>query len=344
MRRDQPLVHAVYRACRRFLLSQVMPPITKSPLCALSAIIGTSVLTGILLALLILPPLPFPGRRGGSARGLRGADKTIELLVQDFQLHSSEHWRMLFPSPGRAKEGFIAELANSLRARPLQRPSLDFALDTFAASLTPDSLWLEFGVWTGRSLNLIGKQSSSLGRKRKVFGFDSFKGLPEHWRNGSFGEAWAKRWTAKGAFDLGGEPPKFFVDTDAVDFVVGWFNESLPAFLSRESGPISFVHIDSDLYSSASTVLNLITPRLQSGAVLVFDELINYPGFEDGEVKALYEWLESEQFGQSGLSAVQVVGYPGPELLTDAKVLSKAIKKQKGEGRHYPQDVVLRVW
>eukprot|EP00971_Amphidinium_carterae_P189540 3762359-Amphidinium_carterae.1 len=42
----------------------------------------------------------------------------------------------------------------------------------------------------------------------------------------------------QGAFDLGGKPPEFFVDPDVAEFVVGWFNESLPAFLAREITPL----------------------------------------------------------------------------------------------------------
>jgi len=317
-----------------------MPPITRSPLCALSCIVGVSLLAGILLAVLFLPGrTSVPG-----ASKLRGADNARQLLQEDFRLHGEEHWRMLLPTEGRSKENFIACLADALRARPLKERALDFALMHLTPGLEPDSLWLEFGVWTGRSLSMIGKRSKALGRTGKVFGFDSFRGLPEDWRNGSLGEAWAKRWTAKGAFDLGGKPPDFFVDPEVAEFVVGWFNESLPDFLAREAEPISFVHIDSDLYSSAATVLALITPRLHSGAVIVFDELVNYPGYQEGEVRALYEWLHSDRFRESGLSAVQVIGYPGPDLITENKALSAAIVKQRGEGRHYPQDVVLRVW
>ena len=214
-----------------------------------------------------------------------------------------------------------------------------------AEQLSTDSLWLEFGVWRGRSLNMLARKSMELKRPRKVFGFDSFKGLPENWRNSAaLGEKWAKRWTAQGAFDLGGEAPELFVDTEGADFVVGWFNESLPPFLERETGPVSFIHVDSDLYSSAATVFSLATPRLQAGAVIVFDELINYPGFREGEMRALYEWLESPGFRASGLTGVEVVGYRGPNLLTDEEELTEAIRGQKGEGRKWPQDAIFRVW
>ena len=42
-----------------------------------------------------------------------------------------------------------------------------------------DTLWLEFGVATGRTINYISKFTNE-----KVYGFDSFEGLPEKWRDG----------------------------------------------------------------------------------------------------------------------------------------------------------------
>jgi O-methyltransferase len=60
-----------------------------------------------------------------------------------------------------------------------------------------------------------------------------------------------------------------------VQFVVGWFQETLPAFLAsyqaRECPLV--VHCDSDLYSSALfclTSLNRIIPR---GSIIIFDDL-----------------------------------------------------------------------
>jgi len=163
-------------------------------------------------------------------------------------------------------------------------------------------------------------------------------------RQSVLGGGFEKKWTSQGSFDLGGYPPQYFVNTENVDFVVGWFNESLPPFLEREPGGVSFLHIDSDLYSSAISVLRMLSLRLLPGAVIVFDELLNYPGFRDGEMRALHEWLHSKEFSDAGLTGVQVIGYRGPNLLTDESRMEEAIKEQRGEGRKYPQDVVFRVW
>lgn len=107
---------------------------------------------------------------------------------------------------------------------------------------------------------------------------------------------------------------------------------------------MSLVHIDSDLYVSALTALSLTGPRLKPGALLIFDELINYPGFRGGEVQALYEWLESPGFRDAGHTGLQLVGYRGPELLLEDSALTSVIRAQGNEGRRYPQDALLRVW
>jgi hypothetical protein len=132
---------------------------------------------------------------------------------------------------------------------------------------------LEFGVWTGRSLRVIAEHRQG----RAVFGFDSFQGLPEHYR-------WD---VGEGTFALP-EPPV----VDGAELVVGWFDETLPAFLDSHPGPVDFVHVDSDLYSSAVTILEHVGPRLVPGAVLMFDEFFNYAGWERHEYRAWQEYLD----------------------------------------------------
>ena len=41
----------------------------------------------------------------------------------------------------------------------------------------PNTLWLEFGVASGRTINYISTFTNDT-----VYGFDSFEGLPEKWR------------------------------------------------------------------------------------------------------------------------------------------------------------------
>jgi Macrocin-O-methyltransferase (TylF) len=137
-----------------------------------------------------------------------------------------------------------------------------------------DGLWLEFGVSTGASLNFIAGQTA-----RIVHGFDWFEGLPEDWVIGS-----GYHVEAKGSYR--GRPAFTRPNVALVD---GLFEQSLPEFLRTHQGPVAFVHVDCDLYSSTRVVLEALRDRLVVGTVIAFDELYNYPNYADHEMKALLE-------------------------------------------------------
>jgi hypothetical protein len=146
---------------------------------------------------------------------------------------------------------------------------------------------MEFGVWQGRTIAHIGIYFS----QQKVWGFDSFVGLPEPWFTKSTQEGPSH---PAGKFDLNGEE---LTSLPNVELVAGWFSDTIPAWLEQNSGDICFLHIDSDLYSSALTVLTLLNNRIVPGTVIVFDEMYpwadynQYDLWEQGEFKALGEWI-----------------------------------------------------
>jgi predicted O-methyltransferase YrrM len=147
--------------------------------------------------------------------------------------------------------------------------TLDYALE-----IAPQGgMALEFGVFSGRSLAVIADARKG----REVYGFDSFRGLPEDYRPH----------VREGAFAVDGLP-----SVSGAELVVGWFDDTLPDFLETHPGPVDFVHVDGDLYSSAATVLRLVGPRLLPGSVLIFDEFFNYPGWEKHEFRAWQEYLD----------------------------------------------------
>jgi hypothetical protein len=138
-----------------------------------------------------------------------------------------------------------------------------------------EGLVMEFGVCDGASLRHL----ASLAPDQEVHGFDSFEGLPEDWTH----------FQKKGRYTLGGDLPR--IDLSNVTLHKGWFSDSLPPFLATHHGPARFVHIDCDLYSSTDTVLRALEGRLVAGTVIVFDEYVNYPGWQQHEYKAFHEFL-----------------------------------------------------
>jgi hypothetical protein len=144
-----------------------------------------------------------------------------------------------------------------------------------AYKLAPkEGLVMEFGVAKGSSIKTL----ANINKDRTVYGFDSFKGLPEFW-NGL------------GAGHFACEIPK--VDENVV-LVDGWFNETLPKFLETNKEKVAFIHIDCDLYSSTKTVFNNLKDRMVDGCVIVFDELLDYGDdiWREHEYKAFQEFLE----------------------------------------------------
>jgi hypothetical protein len=142
-------------------------------------------------------------------------------------------------------------------------------------------LYLEFGVFEGRSMRWWARHLGQPGAR--LVGFDSFEGLPENWRPG----------IGAGHFQTG-EPPK--IDDSRVSFEVGWFDDTLPKFTVPDHDQM-ILNVDSDLYSSASTVLHWAEPYLRPGTLIYFDE---FPD-RDHEMKAF-----SELRARSGLKFVPV--------------------------------------
>lgn len=153
-------------------------------------------------------------------------------------------------------------------------------------------LYMEFGVYHGVSLRKIRKLMPA---NTLLYGFDSFSGLPEQWRNLSVGTF--------------ATPVR--VDVPGVELVVGMFAETLPSFVKTHNEPVSFMHVDCDLYSSTKVVLDAFRKQLVPGSVIMFDELFGFSGYEQHEYKALCETdLEFNVIGRwdAFRAAIQITG------------------------------------
>lgn len=149
-------------------------------------------------------------------------------------------------------------------------------LDTlsFAACSAPrDGLILEFGVATGETIGYLASCVALQGRT--IYGFDSFKGLPEKWAS----------------YDVGYfacDPPDV---PSNVKLVIGLFADTIPPFLETHEGDAALIHIDCDLYASTWKVLHFMSPRIVPGTIIQLDE---YFIVTDHEQRAFNDWLTSE--------------------------------------------------
>lgn len=152
-----------------------------------------------------------------------------------------------------------------------QREITEFTL----TAVKLDGHYLEFGVFTGGTIRFIATRING----RVIHGFDSFEGLPEAWSGFILGRR---------TFDLKGRLPRV---PDNVRLHRGWFDETLPNWLAANPGPVAFIHVDCDLYSSTQTIFKLFAERIVPGTVVLFDEYFNYPNWERHEYKAFQEFV-----------------------------------------------------
>jgi hypothetical protein len=177
-----------------------------------------------------------------------------------------------------AKERLAAEQSASflIENAPLAtgRATRSDLLSAGMSAVSLDGLICEFGVYRAETINHIASLTDAT-----VHGFDSFEGLPEDWRGGF----------ERGAFRCDGLPPV----RPNVTLHKGLFHDSLPKFLANHHENVAFMHIDCDLYSSTCVLFELLRDRIVPGTVIQFDELLNYPGWQQGEFKAFNEFCHA---------------------------------------------------
>ena len=142
--------------------------------------------------------------------------------------------------------------------------------------------WMEFGVREGTTIEQFLKYNPAA----HIHGFDSWQGLPEDWDVGN---------KIYKAGDMAVPMPVF---DDRVQLWKGWFQDTIDPWKQKHKGHIQLLHVDGDLYSSATTVLTKLNDRIVPGTVIIFDEISNWrlagkmSEWCDGEWLALQEWME----------------------------------------------------
>lgn len=180
--------------------------------------------------------------------------------------------------------------------------------------------YLEFGVYHGTSLSCMHRVREELGltSRMRLFGFDSFEGLPESaaWEDD---RVWAPG-MFKSSFDFTrANLRRWGVRDDEVVLVKGWFNESLtPELRARHAiRHASVVMVDCDLYSSTVDVLRFVEPLVGSHAVLVFDDWDSgdLASKQMGERLAFEEYLAAHpHFGAEEIPGLNYKDKAGPRV------------------------------
>lgn len=160
--------------------------------------------------------------------------------------------------------------------------------------------YYEFGVYAGKTFQYAYHAAEARGLKKMHFhAFDSFEGFSQPKGHDDIGhvvkggrfcslEQFIKN--VRGA----GVPANRFTTTK------GWFSDTLEGEgkISTQKNlgdsKIAVVWLDADLYEPTISALNFLTPRLQDGTVMMFDNWFLFKGHPGrGERRALVEWLKN---------------------------------------------------
>lgn len=140
--------------------------------------------------------------------------------------------------------------------------------------------YYEFGVFKGFSLWFASRITE--GRDMKLFGFDSFQGLPA-------GKADKSPWWKEGNYSASHKFVKQHMTDSRVVLVPGFYSRALFESFEEHHGvaDIAVIMIDCDIYESAKEILGYFGPRLRAGAIVLFDDIRNTG--PHGEGRALAE-------------------------------------------------------
>jgi hypothetical protein len=238
------------------------------------------------------------------------------------------------PSPIRSyveQERLRTRLRDRRRAVPEApyRELLRRGLTELVNRVGPDGLgdYLEFGVYNGTSLVATFREMESLGLSHlRLFGFDSFEGLPPAAATDDGGLWQPGAWCSELEFTeavLAAEG----VDRKRVTLIPGWFSDTCTEETARRLGitKASIIMVDCDIYSSTKEALAFCGSLIKDHALVLFDDWHSgqLAAKNMGERRAFEEWVLSrgcfryEPFGsynrKSEVFIVSRVGAPDVE-------------------------------
>ena len=161
--------------------------------------------------------------------------------------------------------------------------------------------FVEFGVYRGRSLvETIKMANERLKGKHNFYGFDSFAGMPP--TTMPLTDRLKKDWATGTFSDTSIEFVQERLDKNHVKatLIKSTFGKLQPL---EKYGikKIRFAHLDADIYEGYRDSLRLVTPHLQIGTVIMFDEFVapSHPDFQsirEHAKRAIREWELEEKF------------------------------------------------
>ena len=164
-------------------------------------------------------------------------------------------------------------------------------IDTDYFPISTPGDYIEFGVALGGSFVQIIQfmYEHSLFESRRLFGFDSWEGLPEEIPGLTTRPDWYPGNFKYSLIDCRLKINKYLLDRkiplEKIILVPGWFKNTLNKDLGIAQ--VAFANIDVDLYSSCNQVLEFLKDLLVPGSIIRFDD---WTTEEEGEWRSFNEF------------------------------------------------------
>jgi len=209
--------------------------------------------------------------------GIRAAHFLIRIALQEEETHRYESDSSYSYYEKKYREEFFAKSMRFLQFNHLRGD------------------YLEFGCYGGGTFGLAHKHKHLTKLKMKLYGFDSFRGLPkptgidihDQWKEGDF---------AIGISEFEEKLRTLGIEPNEYKLIPGFYDVSLKNNPPNKIGitTAAFVYIDCDLYESTIPVLTYLASVLQTGTIVAFDDFYCFNGDpERGGQRALKEFLQS---------------------------------------------------
>lgn len=160
-----------------------------------------------------------------------------------------------------------------------------------AVTLGVPGAYAECGIWRGGTCIYAAEFFKTYGESRRVWGFDSFRGLPE---GGHYPEDEGDpHHTQNDVFAVSREEVlanfnRYGIDTANVSLVEGWFRDSLPRWVTNNRGKIAVLRIDGDMYEGTMDPLRNLYPHVSIGGYVIVDDY----GDVSACRKAVHDYLD----------------------------------------------------
>lgn len=142
---------------------------------------------------------------------------------------------------------------------------------------------IEFGVWNGNNLVAMKKIIDFLKIKKRIYGYDHFKGMPK-----SVGDYKRNRFIGKLSI------VKFFLKFFRLKNTYIIKDDIKNLYLHQNKfKKISLIYIDCDLYETTKNILNLLSKKVEKGGIIIFDEGNQNKVY--GEGRALNEFYKKNK-------------------------------------------------